>query len=79
MKELTLATSTFCGPCQMIKAFISSNNLNVATKDMSDDLEFFQEHKIKNVPTLIVSESDAETQVIVGAEKVLAYLKGTSV
>lgn len=63
----------------MIKAFISSNNLNITMKDMSDDFEFFQEHKIKNVPTLIASESDAETQVIVGAEKVLAYLKGTSV
>jgi len=63
----------------MIKTFISSNNLNVTMKDMSDDFEFFQEHKIRNVPTLFVSEPDAETQVIVGADKVLTYLKGTSV
>jgi hypothetical protein len=63
-----LATSTFCGPCKMLKDSLDPNSYEV--RDMEKDRDFFVENRIRSVPTLLVGE-----RKITGAVEISAYFR----
>lgn len=67
----TLATSTFCGPCKLLKTRLDEIGANYEIRDMVEHREYFNEHQIRSVPVLIT----AETEKIYGADKILAYFQ----
>jgi len=69
--KLSLATSKFCGPCQVIKGYIETNNLDVELKELGSDPEFFIGNDIKSVPTL-VDDTGAKTS---GADAIMKILQ----
>jgi hypothetical protein len=68
--KISLATSKFCGPCQVIKAYIQENALDVELKELGADPEFFIKYDIKSVPTLICD--DVKTT---GADAIMKILQ----
>lgn len=72
--KLTLATSDFCGPCQIVKKYAAENNITLEIKDMMMDFEFFKANDIKSVPTLLV-EAPSGIQRYIGFADVQKRLK----
>lgn len=71
MKEKPiLATSPWCGTCDILKMQLNELNAIYELKDLTGDPEFFKERKIRSIPTLI----DGET-IIHGAAQILNYFK----
>lgn len=68
--KISLATSKFCGPCQVIKAYIQENALEIELKELGADPEFFIKHDIKSVPTLVCD--DVKTS---GADAIMKILQ----
>ena len=75
MSNLILATSEFCAPCASVKAFAAKNNLDLTIKEMSEDTDFFVEHSIRSVPTLVV-EDVSGIKKYTGAANIFEYLQG---
>jgi hypothetical protein len=79
MSNLILATSQFCAPCASVKAFAvnfaAKNNLDLTIKEMSEDTDFFVEHSIRSVPTLVV-EDVSGVKKYTGAANIFEYLQG---
>lgn len=73
--EKILATSPLCGPCKIVKKYIEDNTLQVTIKDVSDDLQFFKDHGITSVPTLLVKEGGLVTSRYQGSPDILKYLQ----
>ena len=71
----TLASSEFCGPCQMVKKFLAENSINVGVINMEDDSQFFIENTIKTVPVLLSSNGSRYT----GADAILGHFSAKSV
>lgn len=63
-----LATSQFCGPCKILKDTLDPNSYEV--RDMVSDRDFFMEHGIRSVPTLVVGN-----EKITGFDQISAYFR----
>ena len=77
MKKLILASATWCGPCQVVKSRLKSENLTdkVEIKDADVDIAFFKEKNVKSVPRLLVMEEEKVVDIIQGAEDIIKYIK----
>jgi predicted thioredoxin/glutaredoxin len=77
MKKLILASATWCGPCQVVKSRLKSENLTdkVEIKDADVDIVFFREKNVKSVPRLLVMEEEKVVDIIQGAEDIIKYIK----
>lgn len=77
MSKLILASAGWCGPCQVIKAQLTSENLidKVEIKDADVDIVFFKEKNIKSVPRLLVMEDDKVVDIIQGTEDIIKRIK----
>ena len=73
--KLILASASFCGPCQLLKSKIATDNLTVEVKNMEDEIEFFREHDIKTVPRLLVFRGDELIDTVSGSDKILQRIK----
>lgn len=74
---LKLASATWCGPCQALKAQIVKEGLSVEIIDMDTNQMFFKDHGIKSVPTLVVFGNDGH-ELITGSDKIFQKIKETS-
>jgi thioredoxin-like negative regulator of GroEL len=77
MKKLILASATWCGPCQVVKSRLKSENLTdkIEIKDVDVDIEFFKEYNVKSVPRLLAIEDNKVVDIIQGAEDIVKYIK----
>lgn len=80
--NLILATSKFCGPCGMIKKYITENSLDVKEVELGSDPDFFLRNEIKSVPTLVVIQDEKVCEksvhfktTISGADHIMKFLK----
>lgn len=73
--KLVLTTAEWCGPCKAIKEQITKNNYNVDIKDFDQDKDFFKEHGIKSVPTLLVFDDDNLASKVNGTDAILDVIK----
>lgn len=73
--KLILASASFCGPCQMLKAWIATQNLIVEIKQMEDEVEFFRLHSIKTVPRLLVFKGDELIDTVSGPDQIIQRIK----
>jgi glutaredoxin len=71
----TLASSEFCGPCAMIKRFLTENSINVGIINMEDDQKFFIDNGLKTVPVLLSSDGSKYT----GADAILGHFSAKNV
>lgn len=60
---MKLATATWCAPCKALKAKLQSLGVKIETKDIDNDPEFFKEHEIRSVPTLVKDDGTLITSV----------------
>lgn len=76
MKQLKIYSATWCGPCQMLKKTLSSNDLNVpvTTVDVDAWKDEAKADQVRSVPTLILLENGVEVKRTTGA-KTLDQLK----
>lgn len=65
-----LATSSWCGPCKAVKEFMANEKIDFELKDMEDDFEFFKQHNIKSVPTLVCGND-----IYSGSDVIITFLK----
>lgn len=72
-----LATATWCGPCKVLKNQLESLNLldKVDVKDVDVERTFFNENKIKSVPTLVVLREGQESLKYSGTDNILSIIK----
>ena len=73
--DIVLATSETCGSCKAVKEQIEKNSYDVEIVDLTDDPQFFLEHKIKTLPTLIVGDG---TLKVYGPNAIMEYLREIS-
>ena len=75
-KNFVLATSATCGPCHTLKARLEKMGLTVENKSYNDpeNIEWFKEHGIRNVPCLIV-ETDTTVEIVQGIENIIERIK----
>jgi len=72
----TLASSEFCGPCQMVKKFLSENSsINVGVINMEDNQKFFIDSSLKTVPVLLSSDGNRYT----GVDAILGHFSAKNV
>ena len=71
--KLILASASWCGPCQVVKARLIADNLTdrVEVKDADVDIAFFKENNIKSVPRLLVMEDEKVVDIIQGTEDII--------
>lgn len=74
-KKYFLATSSFCGPCKIIKEYIKNNNLKVEIMDMDESPFFFSIHSIKSVPCLVIMKGDDLVNTITGQSNIMTYFQ----
>jgi glutaredoxin len=65
-----IATSTICGPCKILKNRLTELKIPFNLKDMFIDREFFAEHGIRSVPTLIIPETEEK---FIGFDQIMTY------
>ena len=75
--KYVLASATWCGPCQVLKSRLKSENLidSVVVKDVDVDITFFRENNIKSVPRLLVFEGDKVTDIVQSIEDIVKRIK----
>lgn len=73
---LKIYSATWCGPCQMLKKTLSSNDLGIQTNilDVDESSDQATVDKVRAVPTLILLENGVEVKRTSGA-KTLDQLK----
>ena len=79
MKKLILASAGWCGPCQVLKAQLKSENLmdKVEIKDADVDITFFKQYDIKSIPRLLVMEDEKVVDIIQKVEDIIKRIKQT--
>ena len=70
LKNMKLATATWCAPCKTLKARIESSGVKVEFKDMDVDPSFFAQNNIRTVPTLVTDDGE----LIFGANEIAQKL-----
>jgi hypothetical protein len=75
--KLILASADWCGPCQVVKSRLKSENLSdkVEVKDADVDIAFFRENNIKSVPRLLVMNGETVVETIQGSEDIIKRIK----
>jgi predicted thioredoxin/glutaredoxin len=75
--KLILASASWCGPCQVVKARLQSENLmdRVEIKDADIDGAFFKDHGIKSVPRLLVIDGETVVETVQGSEDIIKRIK----
>ena len=75
--KYVLASATWCGPCQVLKSRLKSENLidSVEVKDSDVDIAFFRENNIKSVPRLLVFDGDKVTDIVQSIEDIVKRIK----
>jgi hypothetical protein len=74
----TLATSATCGPCHLLKARLekSAISVNIKSVDETENIPWFREKSIRNVPMLIIEDDQGnEIERITGVEDIYNNLK----
>ena len=71
MKKGILATSKYCGPCQVLKTELENLNIEIETRDSSTDFKYFLDNEIKTVPVLVLDDG----KKIKGPVQILNHLK----
>tara|TARA_R110001599_G_scaffold138203_1_gene317494 strand:+ start:169 stop:378 length:210 start_codon:yes stop_codon:yes gene_type:complete len=67
---MKIATASWCAPCKTLKARIESSGVKVEFKDMDVDPNFFMQHGIRSVPSLVTDTGE----VIFGADEIAEKL-----
>jgi predicted thioredoxin/glutaredoxin len=77
MNKLILASAGWCGPCQVVKSRLKTENLTekVEIKDADVDVVFFREKNIKSVPRLLVMDEEKVVDIIQGTEEIIKRIK----
>lgn len=73
--KLILATSSFCGPCHILKRKILDENLKVETVEMESDQSVFKKYSVRSVPRLLVIEDDVLQESVQGIEDIIKKIK----
>ena len=75
--KYVLASATWCGPCQVVKSRLKSENLidRVEIKDADVDITFFRENNIKSVPRLLVIDDTKVVDIVQSAEDIIKRIK----
>ena len=73
--KLILATSTFCGPCSLIKRRIQDENLQVEIVNMEEQPEKFKQFGVRSVPRLVVLENNEVVEIIQGSDDIIKKIK----
>jgi hypothetical protein len=73
--KLVLATSKTCGLCHMLKSKLKKENLESSVYVYQDDMNFFEKHKIKSLPRLLVFEDDELTEIVQGVDDIISKVK----
>jgi hypothetical protein len=74
----TIATSTTCGPCTVLKNKIKQLNLTVEVKELStENMDWFIKHSIKSVPRLVIEDGD-NVEIIQGIDDIIAAIQKSS-
>jgi predicted thioredoxin/glutaredoxin len=75
--KLILASASWCGPCQVVKARLQSENLSdrIEVKDADTDISFFKDHGIKSVPRLLVIDGETVVETVQGTENIIKRIK----
>ena len=69
--KLILATSSFCGPCHILKRKISDEKLEVETIEMESDPSLFKKYNVRSVPRLLVIDEDVLQEPVQGIEDII--------
>jgi hypothetical protein len=73
--KLVLATSKTCGLCHMLRSKLKKENLESTICVLQDDMNFFEKHKIKSLPRLLVFEDDELTEIVQGVDDIISKVK----
>ena len=75
--KLILASAKWCGPCQVIKLRLKSEDLTdkVEVKDADLDTDFFKKNSLRSVPRLLVMDGDEIIETIQGADDIINRIK----
>jgi glutaredoxin len=73
--KLILATSSFCGPCHILKRKITDEKLEVETVEMESDPSLFKKYSVRAVPRLLVIEDDVLQESVQGIEDIIKKIK----
>ena len=75
--KLILASASWCGPCQVVKARLQSENLidRIEVKDADTDISFFKDHGIKSVPRFLVIDGETVVETVQGTEDIIKRIK----
>ena len=75
--KYVLASATWCGPCQVVKSRLKSENLidSVEIKDADVDIAFFRENNIKSVPRLLVMDDTKVVDIVQSADDIIKRIK----
>lgn len=75
--KLILASASWCGPCQVVKARLQSENLSdrIEVKDADTDISFFKDYGIKSVPRLLVIDGETVVETVQGTEDIIKRIK----
>ncbi len=65
----TLVTTTWCGPCKIVKAFLQENPKDILILDAEDNTEFCKTNGIRSVPTLVI-----ESGKLSGSDDIIKHL-----
>lgn len=69
----TLITTSWCGPCKIIKDFLAKNPKDIALVDADENQQYCRENNVRTVPTLI-----ADDKHLTGAKDIIDYLSTLS-
>lgn len=73
--KLLLATSEFCGPCQLLKRWLIEEKLEVEIINMEDNIDSFRKYDIRSVPTLLILENEELFEKIQGNNHIINKIK----
>ena len=73
--KLILATSSFCGPCLILKRKIADEKLEVETIEMESDPSLFKKYNVRSVPRLLVIDEDVLQESVQGIEDIIKKIK----
>jgi hypothetical protein len=73
-KTKILCSAQWCVPCQGLKKQLAAREIVMEIKDADDDRQFFIDHGVKSVPTLLVFENGLLLEKVTGSFEILKQL-----
>jgi hypothetical protein len=79
-KKLILATANFCGPCQVLKKKIETENLShlIEVQILEENPNFFKQYLIKSVPKLVRIDGDV-VDIFSGWEDIMQQIRAAEI